>query len=489
MIKPYLKFLVYAYLVLFAASCTTNKKPDLSADIKAVENGLVPAILIDGDSLSFYSILERMKFHKVPGVSIAIVNDGKLHWAKGYGVANSITGTDVDRNTLFQAGSISKPVAALAAMKLVEEGRVSLDTAINKYLETWKIQESRFSQNEKVTLRRLLTHTAGMTVHGFPGYPTNETMPSLIDVLNGKGNTDPIVVDTFPGTLWRYSGGGYTVMQLLVEEITGETFEAYLQNEILAPLGMESSTYEQPLPESMHARASAAYDTEGQIIEGDWHNYPEKAAAGLWTTPTDLANYCIEMHKIFTGQKNGILKKATVDSMFRKHRNDWGLGPVMRWEGDSLRFEHGGKNAGFTNTMIAFAKRGDAVIVMTNGDNGGKLINEILRSVSGYYGWGIRSPRYISPIEMSKEQLTPLTGNYKYDEAIPAIGEYWVEIKLNGSTLVAVDTIENVTYNLIPLGEGKFIDINLGDEVTFNYDDNTVTSLIWNDRFNFIKID
>lgn len=489
MIKHSIKSNVFLCVVLFLAGCTTDKKPDLSAEIIAVENGLVPAIVIEGDSLSHYSLQNRMEFYKVPGVSIAVVRNGKLHWAKGYGIANAGTGTRVGQNTLFQAGSISKPVAALAALKLVEEGRIDLDEDVNSYLVNWKVPENKFTKKEKVTLRRLLTHTAGMTVHGFPGYPTNEIMPTVIEVLDGEGNTDPIVVDTIPGKRWRYSGGGYTVMQKLVEDVSGEKFETYLKNKILDPLGMKRSTYEQPLPGPMQASASAAYDREGGIIEGEWHNYPEKAAAGLWTTPTDLATYCIEMYEIHTGMKKGILKKATVDSMFTKHMNDWGLGLIIRWEGDSLRFEHGGKNAGFTNTMIAFAERGNAVIVMTNGDNGGKLINEILQSVSGYYNWGIRSPRYITPVERTLEQLSPLIGNYKYDEAVPAIGEYWVEIKLDGTTLMAIDTIENITYNLTPLGDGKFIDVDRGDEVAFDFNGRTVTGLVWNKRFRFTKIE
>ncbi len=339
------------------------------------------------EPLDELDILQRMNFYDVPGVSIAVVDKGKLEWAKGYGFANTNTGYKVNDKTLFQAGSISKPIAALAALQLVSEGKVRLNSNINNYLKNWKIEENEFTVTEKVTLERLLSHTAGSTVHGFPGYTQKDSFPILETVLNGKGNTDLVKIDVIPGSTWRYSGGGYTVMEKMVEDVSGLPLEVYMEKYVLGPMEMNNSTYAQPLPEIWHSTASAAYNTEGQIVEGLWHNYPEQAAAGLWTTPTDIAKYCIEIQEILSGKKQGVLSKKMVELMLTKHQNNWGLGLSLDGEGAALKFGHGGKNKGFTNSMQAFAHKGSAVIIMTNGDNGSQLIGEIQASIFEHYQW------------------------------------------------------------------------------------------------------
>jgi CubicO group peptidase (beta-lactamase class C family) len=247
---------------------------------------------------------------------------------------------------------------------LAEDDKVELDLDVSFYLTSWKMDESEFTKEEKITLRKLLTHTAGVTVHGFPGYQQTDRFSTIEQVLNGEGNTAKIVVDTIPGTIWRYSGGGYTIMEKIVEDVSGLPLEEYLEQNILTPLGMNNSTYEQPLPTRFHGNASAAYDSDGKLIEGLWHNYPEQAAAGLWTTPSDLAMYCIGVQDILAGKSDGILSKETIEMMLTKHKGDWGLGPSLVGDADSLRFQHGGKNAGFTNNMMAFAYSGDALIIM-----------------------------------------------------------------------------------------------------------------------------
>lgn len=469
-------------------SCKSDKSNDLTTEIQTIENGLLGAIQVKGDSVKQYNILERMEHFKVPGVSIAVVEGGKIKWAKGYGIANTNTGDTVDINTLFQAGSISKPIAALSALKLVQEGAINLDNDVNEYLISWKIPDSKFLTDEKVTLRRLLTHSAGMTVHGFPGYSQTDTFPTINQVLNGDGNTSKIYVDTVPGSIWRYSGGGYTVMEKLVEDLSGQPLEVYMAANIIPKMGMTNSTYEQPLGEEYHSNASAAYDAQGKIIDGLWHNYPEQAAAGLWTTPTDLAKYCIEIQQILKGEENSVLSKETVEMMLTKHKNNWGLGPSLQWEADSLIFRHGGKNAGFTNSLISFANKGEAVIVMTNADNGGKLINEILKSISNFYNWNISNPRIIETIELSEEQLTKLTGKYKLDFQVPGIGDYIIELKLEGGRLVANDANKNETTILTALKENKFIDLDTGQEIQFKLESDK-TGLLWNNQYQFNKLD
>jgi len=483
-------FLTYILIISigFFIRCSNEKPPRIEDEIFAIENSLLPAILVKGSQPEQFKLEERMDHYKVPGVSIAIVKDGKIHWAKAYGIANTENGRKVDTNTMFQAGSISKPLAALATLKLVEEKSLDLDVDVNEYLQNWKVPENKFTQDKKVTLRLLLTHSAGITVHGFPGYQQTDTFPSIEEVLNGEGNTPKIYPDTLPGAIWRYSGGGYTIMETVVEDVSGLPLEEYMYQNIFIPFGMEHSTYEQPLPTSFHDNASAAYDNQGDLIEGLWHNYPEQAAAGLWTTPTDLAIYCIEIQESLAGTSNKVFSKETIEMMLTKHKNNWGLGPGLSWGGDSLRFQHGGKNAGFTNSMIAFAYKGAAVIIMTNADNGGDLMNEILNSVSEYYDWGIRKPRVVETVTLSSDALKKLTGQYMLDEQVPGIGDYLVEIIAENNKLVVIDPNNKERDELTPMNSTRFIDLEDGDEVRFKTDSEHI-GFVWNNEHTFYKID
>ncbi|HAF31162.1 MAG TPA: serine hydrolase [Bacteroidales bacterium] len=484
------KSILFILILVVFYSCSDKKKQEIEGEINAIENNLLPAIQIKDEPVKKYTIAERMEHYKVPGISIAVVKDGELHWAKGYGIANTNDSSEVTTNTLFQAGSISKPIAAFAALKLVEEGKIDLDEDVNTYLKDWKIPDNKFTETEKVTLRRLLTHTAGMTVHGFPGYQQKDTFPSIKTVLNGKGNTTAIVVDTFPGSIWRYSGGGFTVMEKLVEDVSGLPLEKYMAKNILPQMGMLNSTYEQPLPETLYSKASAAYNGKGEIIEGLWHNYPEQAAAGLWTTPSDLANYCLNVQNLLSGKEKGVLSKEIIEKMLTKHKNDWGLGVSLQGVGDSLIFSHGGKNEGFTNNLISFAHHGDAVIIMTNADNGGALINEILRSISSYYGLEISNQKVIEVIKIPVDQLNKLTGKYKLNFQIPGIGDYFIEMRIKDSSLTVNDLITKQVSKLYPLQELKFIDIESGEEVQFQKSgDSDKIGLIWNNQYPFSKID
>lgn len=452
---------------LFACQKAVDEQIDLQAEIASIEQNLIPSILVDGDSAPHFDLLKRMNHYHVPGASIAVVKDGKLRWAKAYGIANTNTQQPVDTATLFQAGSISKPVAALAALQLVQAGKMDLDTDINTYLTGWQIPESKFLAEEKVTLRRLLTHNAGMTVHGFPGYSYADSFPNIITVLNGEGNTDPILVDTMPGAIWRYSGGGYTVMEKAVEDVSGMSLDEYEAAHILPQMGMVHSTFSQPLAKRFHSNASAAYRSDGSIIEGLWHNYPEQAAAGLWTTPADLARYILKVQNVLAGREIGPLSKESLEMMLTKHKNDWGLGPALAKEGDSLLFRHGGKNEGFSNNMIAFAYQGAGVIVMTNADNGVDLMGEIIRGISDYYDWDIAKPNIVKIIEVEASVLRSYVGKYLYTEQVPGTGDYFVNVSFQDGQLHVDDPNDGEHVGLSPTAKDDFINLDAGDRVRF----------------------
>jgi len=332
-------------------------------------------------------LADRMAALHVPGVSIAVIHDGKIEWARGFGVTR-IGGPPVTPDTLFQAASISKPVAAMAVLHLVQSGKLSLDADVNQYLKTWKLPANSFTGQTKVTIRELLTHTAGLTVHGFAGYASGAPLPTLVQVLNGEqpANSAPIRVDTQPGTIWRYSGGGYVIAQQLVQDVTGQPFPKLMHDTVLGPIGMTKSTYEQPLPNNRLAEIAIPYQANGQPVPGGPHIYPEMAPAGLWTTPSDLARYAMEVQKSLAGKSNRVLSAAMTSQMLTAGLNHQGLGPGLGGSEKYPYFTHGGSNEGYKCNLMAY-NNGDGVVIMTNGDNGGQLASEIQRSVAREYGW------------------------------------------------------------------------------------------------------
>ena len=479
-----IRLFVFLLAITFSAS-GVFAQISVGNEIKKIENGLMPAVQIKGQDKSF-NVLDRMKKFNVPGLSIAVVRNGEIRFAKGFGLANTNTGRKVDVNTLFQAGSISKPIAALAALKLVDQGKIDLDKDVNFYLKRWKVSENVFTNTEKVTLRRLLTHTAGMTVHGFPGYSQSAKFPKDIKVLNGKGNTPRIYVDTVPGSKWRYSGGGYTVMEQLVEDVSGMAFDVYLKKKILKPLGMKNSTYAQPLPKKYHSNASAAFNGSGKLYKGLWHNYPEQAAAGLWTTPTDLAKYVIEIQKAYVGKSNKILSKELVKKMLTKDKNNWGLGPSLEGEGDNLTFGHGGKNAGFTNNMRAFVYKGDAVIVMTNADRGGALNSEVQRGISSLYNWSLFKSRIINDVNLAQKEMNVLVGTYHFKRARRTT---IVKIYVKNKQIYFKNLDNNIEVPLTPVNKLDFVDASNGNPYDFKKNtDGKVTGFVYQKRFNLTKV-
>jgi CubicO group peptidase (beta-lactamase class C family) len=376
--------------------------------IGRVENGLRPGVVLSGQALPKWTVAERMKFYNVPGVSVAVVVNGRIEWARGYGVT-ARDGRPVDAQTLFQAASLSKPVTAMTALRLVDQGKLALDEDVNLKLRSWKVPEDEFTKTEKVTLRRLLNHSAGLTVHGFGGYGAGEPVPTLVELLDGKkpANSAPIRVDLVPGTRMRYSGGGYEVVQQLVMDVTGKPFAQDAQELVLQPLGMTRSGYMQPLPESLWANAAAGHRGNGVVLNGRWHTYPELAAAGWWTTPSDLARFMIEL------QRGGhVLRPETQKTMLTKLLGNYGLGISLGETAGRKGFGHGGANEGFRCMMFGYLDGSSGAVVMTNGDRGDSLANEILHSISAEYGWVDYKTRERTAVRVAPEILREYAGRY-----------------------------------------------------------------------------
>ncbi|HYI93547.1 MAG TPA: serine hydrolase domain-containing protein, partial [Bryobacteraceae bacterium] len=346
-------------LLAVVALCLLAEPAD---KISRVEGGLRAGVQVAGEPDSRWTIEERMSRHKVPGVSVAVINNGKLEWAKAYGVIDATTAQRANVKTMFQAASISKPVSALAALRLVAQGKLNLDADINVSLKSWKIPAHSFAR--PVTLRNILSHTAGTTVHGFPGYKSNVSVPTAVQVLTGgaPANTPSVIVNAEPGSIWHYSGGGYTIMQVLMTDVTGKSFDVLLQDSILGPLGMMRSTFEQPLPERFAANAARAHGNEGKPIADRWHTYPEQAAAGLWTTPTDLAKVLIAVQRAHNGETK-LLPASLTREMLTEGKGDFGLGWALAGKDEDLAFSHNGANAGFRCMAWGYAKKGQGAVV------------------------------------------------------------------------------------------------------------------------------
>ncbi|WP_375429505.1 serine hydrolase domain-containing protein [uncultured Sphingomonas sp.] len=386
---------------------------------------------------------EMSRLH-VPGVSIAVLHGGTIEWSKGYGITRA-GGSPVTPDTLFQAGSISKPVAALAALRLVQQHRLTLDGDVNGQLRGWRLPTP---PGDHVTLRELLSHTAGTTVHGFPGYAAGLPVPSVDDVLAGRApaNTKPVVVDTTPGTAWRYSGGGYTVIQKLIGDVAGRPFAEVLRDEVLRPAGMTHSSFAQPLDATLLANAAWPHDATGKPILGGPHTYPELAAAGLWSTPGDLLRYAAVVRDSASGKAGALLDQSLATAMLTPGKGNYGLGVEVRSASANRDFSHGGSNEGYENFLVAYTGSGDGVAVMTNGAQGNELALEITRSVAAAYGWPSYRSIERASVPIPATTRARLIGNY----AIPGLGSFSITGEGSGLVLSLKEGVSEQLYASAP---------------------------------------
>ena len=439
------KLLLIVNLFPFSALGQTG----VETRIKRVEQGLLPAVLIKGDPA--WSLEERMKQLKVPGLSIAVVKDFKIEWARGYGIKDVETKEPVTTETLFQAGSISKPVAAMVALKRVQQGKIALDENINNKLQTWKLPDNEFTAHKKVTLANLLSHTGGLTVHGFPGYAPGEKIPTLPQVLDGvePANTAAVRVDMEPGTKYRYSGGGVTIAQLAIMDIEKKPYPQIAKETVLGPLNMTNSTYSQPLPDDWRPKAASGHRSDGALVEGKIHVYPEMAAAGLWTTPTDLAKFGIEVQLSYAGRSNKVLPKELIDKMVTPFMEDAGLGFFIDRRGNSVYFGHDGADEGFRALMMMNRDKGYGAVVMVNSDNG-QIMGEVLRSIAREYNWDEFLPPVNEIISLDTAKLDQYTGRFKVNpDRILTI--------TNEQGKLIVSPTADVKFELLPIADGTFI--------------------------------
>ena len=378
-------FLVGIFTALAIAPAADDSSA--AAMMARIENVQSP----NRQGLDGYTLRQVMERFRVPGVSVAVIKDFEIHWAKGYGVADVEAGAAVENNTLFQAASISKPVAAMAVVRAVQDGRFSLDDDVNTILKSWRLPDSEFTRGHPVTPRALLSHTSGLgDGFGFPGYHPSARRPTVVEILNGSkpSNVGPVLMERPPFTAFKYSGGGVTVMQLAMIDSFHEPYPGLLQRLVLGPIGMTDSTYEQPLSSERDTHAARAHSGGGRAMDTKWHVYPELAAAGLWTTSVDLAKFAIEIQKAALGRSSKVLTQTSIREMLSPVGvGDYAVGLSVTKIGQGWYFGHGGSNWGFQCDFIAHRLKGYGVAIMTNSDSGRPVIDEIRARVAAAYGW------------------------------------------------------------------------------------------------------
>jgi CubicO group peptidase (beta-lactamase class C family) len=372
---------------------------------------LLPPVLLKGEK--GYSLEERMRHYKVEAVSVAVIRDFRVLWTEARGFADREAKEPATTRTLFQAGSISKPVAAAGVLRKVEGGKLLLDRDVNEYLKSWKLPENELTAKQKVTLERILSHSAGLTVHGFPGYAAGEPVPTVPQVLDGAppANTAPVRVELEPGSKMQYSGGGYTIAQLVMTDTLGKPFPELMRELVLAPLGLTHSTYEQPLPADKLRLAAAGYRASGTLLPGQRHTYPEMAAAGLWTTSEDLARFAIAIARARRGDPGSFLSKEMALRMTTPFSGDVGLGFFMQKRGGETFFGHNGADEGFQALLIMHREKGYGAAVLANSDNGIALADEIVAGLRREYKWA-NDPE-LEVVKVAPDDLALLSGRYQ----------------------------------------------------------------------------
>ena len=451
------KSLLLLALIATALNTLAQKySPEIEAKIHEVEQNLGARFVIAGKPRP--TLQQRMAYFHINGVSIAVVHNYKIEWARGYGWADSAEQRPVTPQTLFQAASISKSLNGVGVVRLAQEGKLDLYTDINTYLTGWKFPYDSLSKGKKITIANLLSHTGALTVHGFPGYAAGDSLPSVEQILDGKrpANSPAIRSMYEPGLRSEYSGGGITISQLIVMDITHEPYDKYMHDDVLMPMGMTSSFYTQPAPAAKRPLLATGYRPDGQPIEGKYHTYPEEAAAGLWTNPVDLCKYVIETELSYEGKSAKVLDQKYTRLRLTPYIDKSAALGVFIDDRDGARyFQHNGANEGFRAQYFGLIDGGEGVAVMVNSDNGA-IIPELINSVAAVYNWkGFQQPQTKTVVTIDPAQLQALDGKYKLHNNDR---ELYIQLKGENDHLVLTQAWDGRHIDLLPESATSFFE-------------------------------
>ena len=461
MIERYTLIAIVAIVISIVSACSSTNTGDVQARMANVENGLIASVVNAGSEPAGMSLSDRMQHYQVPGVGIAVINNGRIEWAKGYGVIEAGGTQAVTTDTVFQAASVSKPISVTGIMLLAQAGVIDITRNVNDYLTSWHLADNDLTKTNKATVQRLMSHTGGINVSGFAGYSVGNAIPTLLQVLNGgpPADTEPIGVIYEPGTRYSYSGGGMEVLQQMAEDVTKMPFRSYMKNNVFDRLGMNSSDFVQPMTGPLAARAAKGHDMNGVVLPGGWRIYPELIAAGLWTTPTDLATLFLEVQKAAVFDKGALLTQETANRILTQQPNSnssMGLGFALIEGKGGLIFKHSGSVFGYKSYASVYRDRGQGIAIMMNGDNGYALMMEIERSVAKVYGWSDDGVSKVGLVDVPLSILQTYAGNYS---AMLDGQALQIEIYLVGNALMIKSTMQGTgsRSDLYPTANDTFL--------------------------------
>lgn len=418
------------------------------------------------------TLAERMAFYTTPGLSVAVIKDGTVAWARGYGVVETGRSIPVTPDTIFQACSISKHVAMVGALRLVQDGVLDLDADINHSLVSWKLPPNGTWQ-PRITTRQLLGHTAGLTQNWYRGFERGAVAPTLPQVLDGQppANTPPVRVALLPQSQFRYSGSHYSVLQQLMVDVTNTPFPELMRDLVFKPLGMHNSSYDQASPETRQESVAVGHAIGGTPVHGKWRVIPEMAGAGLWTTAVDLAQVACEIQRAYAGKPTKVLDKAMVEqALMPQVVPSFGLGVQLEGAGTARRFGHGGDNIGYKCVSTAYLEHGLGAVVMTNADDGISVAQELLYTIAQAYDWPDYAPKRI-PISINPHRYAAYVGAY---EVRPG---FVVTVQKQGDTL-HVQVSGQPPFEIQPSSDTTFFAQVVSSEITFERsNDGEVTGL------------
>ncbi len=398
-----------------------DKKPsgdDPAVRLARIEHGLAPEVRVKGES-GGKSLEEQMRVHHTPGVSMAIIHDFRVVSVKAYGVADAATGAPMTDTTLMEAASVSKMVTALAALKEVEAGKIPLDANVNQTLRSWHVPENEFTRAVPVTLKHLLSHSAGTNVPSLSqeGVPA----PTLLEVLDGKPPSlnRPVRVDVAPGTTFRYSGGGTTVVQQLLVDVEAHPFPELMNDVLLAPLGLTHSMFATPVQSTRWPSVARGHDYDATVVDPQFQIWTGCAAGGLWSTPEDLAKLLVEVQLGLRGQSKLVSKEVasrlTTPVRLVDGTISMALGAFVERHGNGVYFGHDGLGIGFM-TIARASANGEGAVVMANSQASGPLLLELLRSIAAEYAWDGWVMPPIDVVRVDPAHLGALSGRYGADK-------------------------------------------------------------------------
>ena len=477
-----IKICFLIHLLLITSSCSNS--PMVNKDAYTIENGLIIATTLNGKNGN-YNIHDRMDYYQVPGIGIAVLNNDTVQFVKGYGFANREKKSLVDKNTIFQAASVGKPITALAILKMAEANLISLDDDVNKYLKGWQIDYSDYVDSTYASISQILSHRSGLSRGSVAYYEIGEVIPTdEIEMLNATppAKLEPVRLKFEPGTDWSYSGGGYTVLQKVIEDVLKMSYERAIDSIVFQPLQMSRSFFD-PTFTNKNENVAIGYNYDSSPVNGGWMILTELAAGGLWTTPEDILKFITAINHSLNGQANSILKKESVEKMLN-------LGLFVDSEASPTIFSFRGTNRGYRCEFVGFLENGQShgAMVMANSYNSRYLIQEILRNISSLYEWRYpfaQKPVDFTTVDFSDEIANKISGKYLSDDS-----RYNISIENRNNSLIANRIWNNRSVNIIQISDSVFIDPSNSEEFKFSIDkEGKYRGFIIGNKFPYKKIE